>query len=332
MSSFLLVIKNLVTQWKPLPYPTASFAGQTIIVTGANVGLGFEASRHFVRLGAQKVILACRSVKKGEEARLDIERTTGRKGVCEVWEVDIGDFDSVQAFTKRVEGLDRVDVVCENAGVAGFEYKPHKSGFDAMTAVNVVGTFLLALNLLPILRKSGQRFNMIPRLEITSSGVHSSAKFAEKNEPLIFEALKRNDNPEWIKERYPVTKLLEVLGARALVEQMKRGPHANQKVIVNLVNPGFCKSSLARDAKGFMFIMFTVMKTIMARTTEMGSRTIYAAAAAGEESHGQYMSDCVVVQPSEWVLSAEGKQTGDRVWNELLDILEDIQPGISQNI
>ncbi|KUJ15972.1 NAD(P)-binding protein [Mollisia scopiformis] len=329
MSKF---IKNLIVQWTPLPYPTTSFTGQTIIVTGANVGLGFEASRHFVRLGAQKVILACRSLSKGEEARADIERTTGRKGVCEVWEVDMGDWDSVKAFATRVEGLERVDAVCENAGLAGFTFKSHPSGWDASVAVNVVGTFLLALNLLPVLRRSGVKYNMVPRLEITSSETHKWAKFEERNEPSIFEALKRTDQPEWEKERYPVTKLLEVFGARSLVEKMAAGPHANQKVIVNTVNPGFCKSSLARDAKGMMFVIFSMMKMFMARSTEMGSRTIVAAVAAGEESHGKYMSNCVVAPPSDLVLSEEGKKTGDRIWKELLDILEGIQPGISKNI
>jgi retinol dehydrogenase-12 len=145
--------------------------------------------------------------------------------------------------------------------------------------------------------------------------------------------LKRTDGPaEWERERYPVTKLLEVLGVRSLVNQIDAGPHANQKVIINVIDPGFCKSSLSRDARGMMFVMFTVFKFFLARSTEEGSRTIVAAAAAGEESHGKYMSSCVVTPPSEWVRSEEGKKTGDRVWKELLDILEGIQPGISNNI
>ena len=60
------------TQFTKLPYPTESFEGQTIIVTGANTGLGLEAARHFTRLNAAKVILGCRSVSKGEEAALSI--------------------------------------------------------------------------------------------------------------------------------------------------------------------------------------------------------------------------------------------------------------------
>jgi retinol dehydrogenase-12 len=159
------------SQFIKLPYPTESFAGQTIIVTGANVGLGFEAARHFTRLNAAKVILACRTISKGEEASRSIEETIGRKGVCEVWQVDLGSFDSVKAFAQRAAKLDRLDVVCENAGIAGREYFKME-GFESMVAVNVVGTFLMALNLLPILRKSGKTHGVVPRLVITTSNTH----------------------------------------------------------------------------------------------------------------------------------------------------------------
>jgi hypothetical protein len=71
-----------------LPYPSQSFNGQTVIVTGSNTGLGLEAARHFTRLGASKVILAVRSISKGQEAQKSIEQTTHRLGVCEVWQLD----------------------------------------------------------------------------------------------------------------------------------------------------------------------------------------------------------------------------------------------------
>ena len=54
------------------PVPTADFAGKTIIVTGANVGLGKEAVKHFVKLHAAKVIIAVRSTSKGEAAKAEI--------------------------------------------------------------------------------------------------------------------------------------------------------------------------------------------------------------------------------------------------------------------
>jgi retinol dehydrogenase-12 len=57
-------------------YPTTSCANQTITVTGANIGLGREAARHFARLGAAKVILAVRNTEAGEEAKNSIVTST----------------------------------------------------------------------------------------------------------------------------------------------------------------------------------------------------------------------------------------------------------------
>jgi retinol dehydrogenase-12 len=161
----------LRTQWTPIPYPTHSFVGQTILVTGSNIGLGLEAARHFVRLNASKVILACRSIPKGEDAARSIEESTGRKGVCEVWPIDMGNFDSVKEFAKRAAKLERLDVVVENAGIVSRNYE-QMEGMESTIAVNVVGTFLLALNLLPVLRKSGKKHGFLPGLVIVSSEVH----------------------------------------------------------------------------------------------------------------------------------------------------------------
>jgi NAD(P)-dependent dehydrogenase (short-subunit alcohol dehydrogenase family) len=77
------------------PRPTRSFAGESIIVTGSNVGLGHEAARHFVRLGAAKVILAVRNQQAGEEAKRSIELSTKSSGICEVWQLDLASYDSV---------------------------------------------------------------------------------------------------------------------------------------------------------------------------------------------------------------------------------------------
>lgn len=63
-------------QLKTLPEPKSDFTGKTVIVTGGNSGLGREAARYFARLGAAKVILACRDTAKGEVARADIEVST----------------------------------------------------------------------------------------------------------------------------------------------------------------------------------------------------------------------------------------------------------------
>lgn len=103
--------------------PTATYEGQTVIVTGANVGLGLEAARHIVNLGAARVILAVRSIDKGEAAKKDIETTTGKTGVVEVWQLDLSSYASVEEFAAKALKLDRLDVLLENAGIATSSFK-----------------------------------------------------------------------------------------------------------------------------------------------------------------------------------------------------------------
>ena len=184
-----------------LPYPTRSFTGQTIIVTGSNVGLGLEAARHFTRLGAAKVILAVRSLSKGEAAKQSIEETTDRKGVVEVWHLDLGNYQSVKEFAKKAQGLDRIDALVENAGVANTSWSVVEED-EATITINVVSTFLLALLMLPKLRESGQKFNITPHLSITCSEVHAWSPFKQRTSANIFDALNDADNKtELMKDR-----------------------------------------------------------------------------------------------------------------------------------
>lgn len=98
--------------------PQSDHSGQTVIVTGSNSGIGLEAARHFTRLNAHKLILAVRNIEKGEKAKQSIEETTQRSGVIEVWQLDLTSYESVQQFAARAQGLERIDVVVENAGIA----------------------------------------------------------------------------------------------------------------------------------------------------------------------------------------------------------------------
>lgn len=99
-----------------------SFEGRNVIVTGANVGLGYEAAFKFVQLGANKVILAVRTLSKGEDAKRRIDAQAGRKNVTEVWHLDMLDYDSIKAFADKANELDHLDVVCLNAGIVASKY------------------------------------------------------------------------------------------------------------------------------------------------------------------------------------------------------------------
>jgi retinol dehydrogenase-12 len=174
-ASFLTTF--LRSQFTALPYPTHPFTNQTIIVTGANTGLGLEAARHFVRLGAAKVILGCRSLNKGFNAKKDIERSFQvDPAIIEVWEVDLSSYASVKAFCGKVAELDRVDAIVENAGVATpiFELV---EGMEKTITVNVISTFLMALLVLPKLRESAMKYNMVPKLTIVASDAYEQVCF-----------------------------------------------------------------------------------------------------------------------------------------------------------
>jgi len=75
-----------------------------------------------------------------------------------------------------------------------------------------------------------------------------------------------------------------------------------------------------------------IMGLLLARSTEVGSRTIVAAAGAGLETHGKYMSESLVTEPSEFVRSEEGARVQKKVWAELTAKLETIMPGVTANL
>jgi retinol dehydrogenase-12 len=170
-----------------------------------------------------------------------------------------------------------------------------------------------------------------PYLRNKFTNTVEQSQMAERHEDSIFEALKKN-KPEYMKERYSTSKLLLIFAIRALAAQMSAGPHAAEPVILNNPTPGLCHSGLSRNISGIQAWTFWLIRLLIARKTEVGSRTLVAAAAAKEDSHGQYMFNCVVAPPSEFVRSEEGAKTQERVYKELLEILEKIQPEITKNI
>lgn len=173
-----------------LPYPETKFTSQTVIVTGSNVGMGFEAAQHFVRLDAARVILAVRSLPRGQAAAKTIEELTGRKGIVEVWELDLLSYQSVQAFASRVNALlDRLDVFIGNAAKYTWKFEVAEQDESTIT-VNVVSTMLLAVLVLPKLRETSVKLQKDTILSMTGSFMHFEATLPERMSPKIFDALR----------------------------------------------------------------------------------------------------------------------------------------------
>lgn len=174
-------------------YPTHSFAQQTVFVTGANIGLGLEAARHFYRLNCAKLILAVRSVTKGQTAKEVILKSVTHRtdaDAIEVWPLDLSSTASTVAFAERVnKELPRVDAVVENAGINS-KIQTVSEGIEQTMQVNVINTFLLALLLLPKLRETKATFaDSQPHLTIVTSEAHHLTKFEQLNAPDIYESL-----------------------------------------------------------------------------------------------------------------------------------------------
>lgn len=122
----------------PIP-PTpgdANVSGKTIIVTGGNAGLGFDAARQFLTLGASRIILACRSMQKGRDAASALcahptVKTTNPDAIIDAFELDLDDYHSGLCFSNRVKAeVTELDILLNNGGQVVMDYEKSKSGHE----------------------------------------------------------------------------------------------------------------------------------------------------------------------------------------------------------
>ncbi|CAI7666699.1 unnamed protein product [Penicillium pancosmium] len=305
-----------------LPIPEGDLSQQTIIVTGSNQGLGFEASRHFLRLGVYRLIMAVRNMKKGEAARLELLKLTGRDAsTIEVWELDMDSYSSVKNFAARAKTLSRLDALLANAGLATETFEMVEDNERTIT-VNVVSTFLLVILLIPKLRESAQIYSTNTRISIVNSALHYIAPLSEieGDSEAIFSRL-NDEKTAQMSLRYPLSKLLVLFGVRALAERLSK---EEPLVILNAPNPSWCKSQLMRENESFGA---RVGERFIARSTEMGSRALVHGILAGRESSGQYIDNCHIKPPSYIVTNQHGINIERAFFNELIGKIEKISPG-----
>ncbi len=151
--------------------------GKVIIVTGGNSGLGYESVKAFSEKGAE-VVLACRSVEKGEQAKKQIG---GMKGKTDVMQLDLQDFDSIENFAKEFKAkYTRLDVLLNNAGIMMAPYFKTKNGLEGQLGTNHFGHFKLTGHLLDVLKKTPDS-----RVVNVSSNMHKQGSMDFDN--LMFE-------------------------------------------------------------------------------------------------------------------------------------------------
>jgi NAD(P)-dependent dehydrogenase (short-subunit alcohol dehydrogenase family) len=129
-----LFIRSLKRHWFTTipPVGPVSLAGQTVIVTGGNDGIGYQVAKQLAALHPDKLILASRNVSKSEAAIQQIRNAVDDSNTTmEAWKLDLGSIESVKKFAARANReLERLDILVLNAGVMRAQFKLTADGHE----------------------------------------------------------------------------------------------------------------------------------------------------------------------------------------------------------
>ena len=237
------------SKWTSTDLPDQT--GRTIVVTGANSGIGLIAARELARAGAH-VVLAVRDEGRGREAARSIDGTT------EVRQLDLADLASVRAFADGWD--DPIDVLINNAGVMAIPEKRTADGFEMQIGTNHLGHFALANLLLP---------RIGDRVVVLSSGAHRMGSM--RLDDLNWE---RGGYKRW--RAYGQSKLANLLFTSEL---QRRLSEAGSSVRAVAAHPGYAATNLQNRTESVLQnTLMAISNKVIAQSEEMGALpTLYAA-------------------------------------------------------
>ncbi|XP_048850064.1 retinol dehydrogenase 12-like isoform X1 [Brienomyrus brachyistius] len=259
--------------------------GKTVLITGANTGIGKETARDLAGRGA-RVIMACRDLSRAERAADEIRQSTGNRNVV-VRHLDLASLSSVRQFAKSyICSEERLDILINNAGVMMCPKSLTVDGYETQFAVNHLGHFLLTTLLLERLECC------VPSRVITvSSMTHKGGK-------IHFEDLNFNETPYNPLTSYRQSKLANILFAKELAHRVK-----GSGVSSFSLHPGVIRTELGRHMGSrhpLLYCLLYLPAVILLKTPREGAQTsIYCAVAEDlEKKSGCYFSDCTVKEPA----------------------------------
>ncbi|MFU8866633.1 oxidoreductase [Natronococcus sp.] len=261
--------------WTAADIPDQS--GRTIVVTGANSGIGLETTRELARNGA-RVIMACRDTDRAEQAARDVRRDAPDADL-RVEECDLADLESVRAFADRLDDVE-IDVLINNAGVMAIPRSETEDGFETQFGVNHLGHFALTGLLLENLATDGDE---PARVVTVSSAVH------ERGEIQFEDLHGERSYDEW--SAYAQSKLANVLFAYELERRfLTAGLNADSMA----VHPGYANTNLqyrGPEQRGSRLRMaaMKLLNAVVAQPSADGALpTLYAATALEAEGGAYY--------------------------------------------
>ncbi|KAK3789413.1 hypothetical protein RRG08_005559 [Elysia crispata] len=302
---FLVLIVVLVSLWIYFRQSIfrcdskADLKGKTVIVTGANCGIGFYTALDFAKRNA-RVILACRDKIKAEKARQEIISLSQNSNVL-VGLVDLCYMKSVKDFADKINSEEsRLDVLVNNAGVVSTG-KPKEitdEGFETIFAGNYFGPFLLTNLLLDLMKKSA------PSRIINVSSV------VNKFGTIDFDNLNAEKSFQFQK-RYFDSKLAQILFTRELARRLE-----GTGVTANVLHPGSVASKLLRNLFILLRIPIEFFIKLFCKTAEEGAQTSIYLAVSEEvtDISGKYFVDSDIKESETNPLSRD-KDIAKQLWD-----------------
>jgi len=281
--------------------PKISFAGKTVLVTGSNTGLGYDAALKFAALGASKVILAVRTLAKGDEAKRKIIEATKVDGAkIAVMHLDMGSYDSIRQFVKELRAKnDTLDVALLNAGLAPPKYSTNpNTGYELALQTNVISTALLATLIIPQLKTTAAKAGRPTQLTFTSSVGHKYVALKDVTTAPGESLLKMVSSPEYFNPEkcYSVIKLLTEYVKVGLINDYSKDAAGNVDVYMNSTCPGFCSTDLGRDFPWYILLPHKLMQLYYGRSAEEGSRSLVSATLLGKIGHTKFWTNDILCE------------------------------------
>jgi NAD(P)-dependent dehydrogenase (short-subunit alcohol dehydrogenase family) len=227
--------------------------GRTILVTGANSGLGLRSAEALAARGA-RILMGCRNQVKAAAA-FEAVKNAAADAPPEVVPLDLADLDDVRACADRLtKQLDQLDVLMNNAGVMAIPHQRTRQGFEMQFGTNHLGHFALTGLLLPILRRAHPS-----RVVTVSSVVHRAAR-------IRFDAWEKNRYSRWFP--YLQSKLANLLFTSEL---QRRAVAAGADLLAVSAHPGYAATNLSSGLATVYRVGAKVSDRLVAQPDRMGA-------------------------------------------------------------
>lgn len=277
---------------------------KTIIVTGANAGLGFETAKALAQKGAN-VVMACRSQDRAEKAMAQIADSFPNANLS-FMQLDLTDLDSVRHFADQfIASNSSLDTLINNAGVMGPPYTRTKDGFELQMGANYFGHFLLTGLLLDVLQAT------------PASRIVSLSSLAHLRGAINFKDIHWEKSYSKFKA-YQQSKLACLLFA---LELQRRLDNTAANTMSVAAHPGVSLTELSRHIPKLLYFAFLPTVMMLSHSPDKGALPTLLAATAPNVKGGDYFGPQGINEmrgkpgPARIARRAKNQKVAERLWS-----------------